>query len=84
MLALSGPALSWQKLHQRFFYLWLIVVIIQVIHYLPKLPQLLASHPAGRALRAVTGSRQRWLLLAGSLILGLILAVHLPPAGQMG
>jgi hypothetical protein len=75
MLAVSGPALWLQKLHQRFFYLWLIVVIIHLVHYLPKLPRLLTSHPAGQALRAVTASRQRWLLLTGSLILGLILAV---------
>jgi hypothetical protein len=50
-------------------------VIIHVIHYVPKLPALLASHPAERALRVVASSRARWLLLAGSLIGGLILAV---------
>lgn len=75
MLAIGGPSFAWQKLHQRLFYLWLIVVIIHVIHYLPKLPQLLASHPAGRALRVMTGGRQRWLLLTGSLIVGLLLAM---------
>jgi hypothetical protein len=70
----TGPDLAWQQLHQRLFYLWLIVVIIHVIHYLPKLPGLLAGHPADRALRVATSSRARWLLLAGSLIGGLILA----------
>jgi len=75
LLAVSGPTGAWEKLHQRFFYLWLIVVIIHVVHYLPKLPQLLASHPAERALRAAAGSRARWLLLVGSVIVGLILAV---------
>jgi hypothetical protein len=75
MLAVTGPDLGWQQLHQRLFYLWLIVVIVHVIHYLPKLPALLASHPAERALRAAASSRARWLLLAGSLIGGLILAV---------
>jgi hypothetical protein len=75
LLAFSGPAGAWGKLHQLFFYLWLIVVIIHVVHYLPKLPQLLASHPAERVLRAAAGSRTRWLLLAGSVIAGLVLAV---------
>jgi hypothetical protein len=75
VLAVTGPNLAWQQLHQRLFYLWLIVVIIHVIHYVPKLPALLAGHPADRALRVVASSRARWLLLAGSLIGGLILAV---------
>jgi hypothetical protein len=73
MLAVTGPDLAWQKLHQRLFYLWLIVVIVHVIHYVPKLPALLASHPAERALRAA--SRARWLLLGVSVIGGIILAV---------
>ena len=75
LLAFTGPGGSWEKLHQWFFYLWLIVVIIHVVHYLPRLPQLLASHPAERAFRAVAGSRTRWLLLAGSVVLGLVLAL---------
>jgi hypothetical protein len=75
LLAFSGPAGTWGKLHQLFFYLWLIIVIIHVVHYLPKLPQLLASHPAERVLRAATGGRTRWLLLAGSVIVGLVLAL---------
>jgi hypothetical protein len=75
LLALTGPGLRLQKLHQYFFYLWLIIVIIHVVHYLPRLPQLLASHPAERALRAATGGRARWLLLVGSIIAGLALAL---------
>jgi hypothetical protein len=75
LLALTGPGLRLQKLHQCFFYLWLIIVIIHVVHYLPKLPELLASHPAERAQQAATGSRARWLLLVGSIIVGLALAL---------
>jgi hypothetical protein len=75
LLALTGPGLRLQKLHQYFFYLWLIIVIIHVVHYLPRLPELLASHPAERALQAAAGSRARWLLLAGSIIAGLALAL---------
>jgi hypothetical protein len=75
LLAFTGDDGSWGKLHQYFFYLWLIVVVVHVVHYLPRLPVLLASDPAGRALQAATGSRARWLLLAGSLITGLVLAL---------
>lgn len=75
LLAVTGPGLRLQKLHQYFFLLWLIIVIIHVVHYLPRLPELLASHPAERALRAVCGSRARWLLLVGSIIVGLALAL---------
>ena len=75
LLAVTGPGSSWGRLHQLFFYLWVIIVIIHVVHYLPRLPELLASHPAERALQAAAGSGARWLLLAGSLIAGLILAL---------
>jgi hypothetical protein len=75
LLAFSGPGGPWGKLHQLFFYVWLIVVIIHVVHYLPKLPQLLASRPAERAIQAAAGSRARWLLLVGSVIVGLVLAM---------
>ena len=72
---MTGPTGRWDRLHQLFFYLWLIIVIIHVVHYLPRLPGLLASHPAERALQAATGRRTRWLLLAGSIIAGLALAL---------
>ena len=79
LLAVSGPGDPWGRLHQLSFYLWLIVVIIHVVHYLPKLPQLLASRPAKRTIQAATaaatGSRTRSLLLVGSVIAGLVLAV---------
>ena len=75
LLALTGPDLRLQKLHQYSFLLWLIIVIIHVVHYLPRLPDLLASHPAERALQAASGSRARWLLLIGSILGGLVLAL---------
>ena len=75
LLALAGPDLRLQKLHQYFFLLWLIIVIIHVVHYLPRLPELLATHPAERALQAAAGSRGRWLLLVGSITVGLVLAL---------
>jgi hypothetical protein len=75
LLALIGPDLRVQKLHQYFFLLWLIIVVVHVIHYLPRLPALLASHPAERALQTATGSRGRWPLLVGSIVVGLVLAL---------
>lgn len=75
LLAFTGAGGSWGKLHQLFFYLWLIIVIIHVIHYLPRLPELMASHPAERALQAASDSRARWLLLVGSIIVGVALAL---------
>lgn len=75
ILAVTGPDLQWQKLHQRIFYLWVLIVIVHAVHYVPKLPQLLKDNPADRLVQAVSRSRSRWLLLAGSLIAGLILAI---------
>jgi hypothetical protein len=75
MLAIVGPSSTWEKLHQDSFYLWLIVVIIHVINYAPKLPRLLASGPADRARHTLAASRTRWLLLGGFLAAGLIVAL---------
>jgi hypothetical protein len=68
LLAFSGPTFTVGKLHQ-------IVVIIHAVHYLPRLPGLLASRSAGKVVDAVAGGRARWLLLIGSVVGGLILAV---------
>jgi hypothetical protein len=49
VLAVTGPDLAWQKLHQRLFYLWLIVVVIHVIHYVRSCPPCSpASRPSER------------------------------------
>ncbi|MGI9005062.1 MAG: hypothetical protein ACR2FU_02495 [Streptosporangiaceae bacterium] len=75
LLAVGGPTLTWEKPHQLFFYLWVIVVVVHLVHYLPKLPGILARRPAERVMHAVARSRARWLLLAGSLVGGLVLAI---------
>lgn len=75
MLAVVGPASMWELVHRDSFYLWLIVVIIHVIVYAPKLPGLLASRPADRVSHLLAASRARWLLLGGSLAGGLIVAL---------
>jgi hypothetical protein len=75
MLAVTGPGGSWGRIHQLSFYLWLIVVIVHLVVYLPKLPNLLSRAPTERAVRALAASRTRWVLLAASIIGGLILAV---------
>jgi len=41
----------------------------------PKLPHLLASAPADRVASALAASRTRWLLLIGSVIAVLVLAL---------
>jgi len=75
MLAIVGPVNTWELAHQDSFYLWLIVVIIHVVAYAPKLPRILASRPQGRASHLLAASRTRWLLLGGSLVAGLIVAL---------
>ena len=74
MLAIS-PAFSWQRIHQLSFYLWLIIVVIHVIAYAPKLPRILAGRPADQILGMVAGGRTLWLLLGGSLAVGLLIAL---------
>lgn len=75
MLAIVGPANTWEQVHQDSFYLWLIVVIIHVAAYAPKLPRLLSSRPADGFNSLLAASRTRWLLLGGSLACGLIVAL---------
>lgn len=75
VLAVTGPSFTWGKIHQLSFYLWLIIVVIHVIAYAPKLPRVLAARPAGRIPRLAAGTRTRWLLLVGSLAAGLVIAL---------
>ena len=73
--AVTGPDLPLQKLHQYFFLLlWLIIVIIHVVQ-LPAEAAGTARQPPGRASPCgrASGSRARWLLLVGSIIAGLAL-----------
>jgi hypothetical protein len=77
MLAVTGPRPSiWLLAHKGFFVLWFGAMMIHVFACAPKLPRLLRSGSAARdRTRAVlAGAGQRWLLLAGSLAVGLAIA----------
>jgi hypothetical protein len=71
-LAVVGPDRGqWLFLHKASFVLWFGVMTIHVLVYAPRLPRLLTADRAGAVLR---GRGTRWLLLAGSLACGLLLA----------
>jgi hypothetical protein len=77
-LAVTGPGQSlWLFAHKAFFVLWFGATTIHVLAYAPKLPRLLASRAAGRdrARAVLAGAGQRWLLLTGSLAVGLLIAL---------
>ena len=77
-LAFTGPGPSlWLLAHKAFFVLWLGAMSIHVLAYAPKLPRLLARRSQGRdRVRLVLGGAgRRWLLLTGSLAVGLVIAL---------
>ena len=91
MLAVTGSAAGpWLFLHKAFFVLWFGVMTIHVLAYVWRLPRLIGSDlrgPAGLnraygalASRTLAGRSTRWLLLAASIVSGLLIAamtVHL-------
>jgi hypothetical protein len=88
-LAIEGPSPAgfgfWLPLHRYAFLAWVVVVVIHVIIYVPKLPRLLGGGTVSGARQVLAGRRARWLLLGGSLTAGLVIAIlgyHL--AGQWG
>jgi len=75
MLVLTGPGNGpWHSLHRLSFLAWMVVIIIHLASYLPKLPRMLSSRSADRARHVLAAGVTRWLLLAGSLAAGLVLA----------
>jgi len=80
-----GQGYQWHSLHREAFLVWLVVILIHLASYVPRLPRLLARGPSERARAMLAASLTRWLLLAGSLAAGLVLALvsyHL--AGNWG
>ena len=85
MLGVTGSAAPWLFLHKASFVLWFGVMTIHVLVYVWRLPALigsdLRSSPRLRRTQEIVGGRRaRWLLLAASLIGGLVIAlmtVHL-------
>lgn len=64
-------------LHKASFVVWLVVTGIHVLAYVRRLPGLVLAdwRPGPRVERAVAGNAARRLLLAGSLVVGLVLAL---------
>ena len=75
-LAFTGPRPGlWLLAHKASFVLWFGVMTIHVIAYAPRLPRLLLSGQVrGRARAALGGRAARWVLLAGSVAGGLVIA----------
>jgi hypothetical protein len=67
----GGP---WIQLHHMSFLLWALVILIHLGSYVPRLPRILSGQPAERARTVLAAQATRWLLLCGSLALGLVLA----------
>jgi hypothetical protein len=74
-LVLEPQDYQWHQLHREAFLVWVVVIVLHLASYVPKLPGLLARRPAERAQAMLAASRTRWLLLAGSLAAGLVLAL---------
>jgi hypothetical protein len=80
MLAVTGPGSSmWLFLHKASFVLWFGAMTVHVLAYVWRLPRLargdLASRAGRRANEVLAGRTARWLMLTGSLLAGLLLAV---------
>ena len=61
------------RLHHLSFFLWVVVIVIHLASYVPKLPRMLSGR-ADHARHLLAARATRWLLLCGSLVAGLGLA----------
>jgi hypothetical protein len=80
MLAVTGPGgWTWLLLHRASFVLWFGAMTVHVLAHVWRLPRLargdLASRAGRRATEVLAGRAARWLLLAASVLTGLLLAV---------
>ena len=86
MLAVTGPAAGpWLFLHKACFVLWFCAMTIHVLAYAWRLPSLIGADLRGhrypshsgfsRARAILAGRRARWLLLAASILAGLVIAL---------
>jgi hypothetical protein len=79
-LAFVGPGAGpWLFLHKATFVLWFGVTAIHVLAYLPRLPRLVGpdmglTASRDRAVAVLAGRPARWLLVAASIVGGLIIA----------
>ena len=83
MLVVVGPGNgSWGRLHHLSFFLWVVVIVIHLASYVPKLPRMLSDR-ADHARHLFAARATRWLLLCGSLVACGAGVRHLPPLGQI-
>jgi hypothetical protein len=70
---------TWLFLHRATFVVWFGAMTVHVLTYVWRLPELvgrdLASRAGRRAYEVLGGRSARWLLLAASVLTGLLLAV---------
>ncbi len=81
MLAVDESALGpWLFLHKVCFILWFGAMTIHVLAYVWRVPgligaDLIGSHGAARTRQVLAGRGVRWLLLGGSILAGLVIAL---------
>jgi hypothetical protein len=81
MLAITGPSGlgTWLFLHRASFVLWFGAMTVHVLAYVWRLPRLiggdLVTRASYRAQEVLAGRPARFLLLAASLLTGLLLAM---------
>ena len=82
VLMFDGPGSrgDWLFIHKASFFVWLAATALHVLGHLPRLPrQLRGADPVGGLGGAARGAMGRWLLIGGSVLAGLIVAVVLIP-----
>ena len=74
MLVVASPGNgSWGRLHHLSFFAWVVVIVIHLASYVPKLPRILSGR-TDHVRHLLAARATRWLLLCGSLVAGLGLA----------
>ena len=84
MLVVEGPGQRvLGRLHHLSFFAWVVVIVIHLASYVPKLPRMLSGR-ADHVRHLLAARATRWLLLCGSLVAGLGLAfATYTPLGQI-
>jgi hypothetical protein len=82
VLLFEGPKSRgiWLSLHKVSFFVWLAPMALHVLGHLPRLPRKLrAVEPVESLGGTPPGQAGRWILLAGSVVAGAVLAIVLLP-----
>ena len=82
VLLVDGPSArgTWLGVHKVSFFAWLAITALHVLGHLPRLPRQLHAVKAVEELGGLARGRAgRWILMAGSMLAGLVLALALIP-----